>query len=48
MKKYLLKHRRYSKDRVAKEELYKCVESFSNFSDLESNGYYVLYQQKFI
>ena len=46
MKKYLLKHRGYSKDRATKEGLYKCVENFSNFSDLESNGYQVHYQKK--
>ena len=46
MKKYLLKHREYSKDIIAKEELYKCVENFSNFSDLENNGCYVHYQKK--
>ena len=44
--KYLLKHQGYSKDGAAKDGLSKCVENFSNFSDLENNGCYVHYQKK--
>ena len=44
--KYLLKHQGYSKDGAAKDGLSKCVENFSNFSNLENNGCYVHYQKK--
>ncbi len=44
--KYLLKHQGYSKDGAAKDGLSKCVENFSDFSDLEKNGCYVHYQKK--
>jgi len=44
--KYLLKHQGYSKDGAAKDGLSKCVENFSDFSDLENNGCYVHYQKK--
>ena len=44
--KYLLKHQGYSKDGAAKDGLSKCVENFSNFSDLENNGCYIHYQKK--
>ena len=44
--KYLLKHQGYSKDGAVKDGLSKCVENFSNFSNLENNGCYVHYQKK--
>ena len=44
--KYLLKHQGYSKDGAAKDGLSKCVENFSDFSNLENNGCYVHYQKK--
>ena len=44
--KYLLKHQGYSKDGAAKDGLSKCVENFSDFSDLENNGCYIHYQKK--
>jgi len=44
--KYLLKHQGYSKDGAAKDGLSKCIENFSNFSDLENNGCYIHYQKK--
>ena len=44
--KFLLKHQGYTKDGAAKDGLSKCVENFSNFSDLENNGCYIHYQKK--
>ena len=44
--KYLLKYQGYSKDGAAKDGLSKCVENFSDFSDLENNGCYIHYQKK--
>ena len=44
--KYLLKHQGYSKDGAAKDGLSKCIENFTNLSDLENNGCYVHYQKK--
>ena len=44
--KYLLKHQGYSKDGAAKDGLSKCVENFSDFSDLENNGCYVHYSSQ--
>ena len=42
----ILKHQGYSKDGAAKDGLSKCVENFSDFSDLENNGCYIHYQKK--
>ena len=36
----------FKKDGAAKDGLSKCVENFSDFSDLENNGCYVHYQKK--
>ena len=44
--KYLLKHQGYSKDGAVNEGLSKCVENFSDFSDLENNGCYVHYSSQ--
>ena len=43
---YLLKHQGYSKNGAAKDGLSKCIENFTNLSDLENNGCYVHYQKK--
>ncbi len=41
-----IKSQETAKDGAAKDGLSKCVENFSNFSDLENNGCYIHYQKK--
>ena len=44
--KYLLKYLGYSKEGAAKEGISKCVENFSNFTEIDNNGCYLHYSSR--
>ena len=44
--KYLLKYLGYSKEGASKEGISKCIENFSNFTEIDNNGCYLHYSSQ--
>ena len=44
--KYLLKYLGYSKEGASKEGMSKCIENFSNFTEIDNNGCYLHYSSQ--